>query len=86
MSKIIEDRRWCLSFLRVVSFYEMAFGTPLQESNVDNLLSEYPANFRFVLESVLSSECCKNSLPTINSLLYHNPHLLFACHSHFASH
>ncbi|KAF5300910.1 hypothetical protein FQR65_LT09073 [Abscondita terminalis] len=53
------------------TLYEMTFGAPLQESTVETLPSECPTNLRSVLESILSSESCKNGLPTIDNLLHH---------------
>ncbi|KAK4884313.1 hypothetical protein RN001_000584 [Aquatica leii] len=53
------------------TIYEMTFGAPLQESTMDSLPSDCPANLRSVLESILSSESCKNGLPTIDNLLHH---------------
>ncbi|KAF5292333.1 hypothetical protein FQA39_LY03367 [Lamprigera yunnana] len=53
------------------TLYEMTFGAPLQESTIDCLPSECAPNLRSVLESILSSESCKNGLPTIDGLLQH---------------
>lgn len=53
------------------TLYEMTFGAPLQESTVASFPSECSPLLRSVLESILSSESCKNSLPTVDNLLQH---------------
>ncbi|CAH1101102.1 unnamed protein product [Psylliodes chrysocephalus] len=46
--------------------YEMMFGNPLHESITDNIQN---CAIKNILARILSSEACKNGLPTINDLL-----------------
>ncbi|BFZ08585.1 hypothetical protein BsWGS_11624 [Bradybaena similaris] len=51
--------------------YEMAFGTQLATPTCDKFPVSCPAEIRSVLESILTTEACKNGLPTIANLLLH---------------
>nr|CAB3265330.1 PX domain-containing protein kinase-like protein [Phallusia mammillata] len=51
--------------------YEMVYGRPLNQATIDFLPPQSPAEIRSVLESILSSEACKNGLPTLEGLLSH---------------
>ncbi|KAK2185815.1 hypothetical protein NP493_222g05007 [Ridgeia piscesae] len=52
--------------------YEMAFGKQLGGATCDYFSSECPAEIRSVLESILTTEACKNGLPTVTDLLQHS--------------
>ncbi|CAI9714841.1 domain-containing kinase isoform X1 [Octopus vulgaris] len=51
--------------------YEMAFGEQLLKATCDTFPQHCPPDLRSVLELLLTSEACKNELPTINDLLNH---------------
>ncbi|CAG5120711.1 unnamed protein product, partial [Candidula unifasciata] len=51
--------------------YEMVFGTQLATPTCDKFPVSCPAEIRSVLESILTTEACKNGLPTIANLLLH---------------
>ncbi|XP_044738700.1 PX domain-containing protein kinase-like protein [Chrysoperla carnea] len=53
------------------TLFEMVFGRPLHESVCDNFPNECSPLIKSVLDSILSSEACRNGLPTINNLLSH---------------
>ncbi|XP_059167032.1 PX domain-containing protein kinase-like protein isoform X2 [Physella acuta] len=64
-----------LEMVDVYSFghvlYEMAFGNQLTTATCDTFPAECPAQIRSVLESILTSEACKNGLPSVTDLLSH---------------
>ncbi|KAH9512832.1 hypothetical protein Btru_036707 [Bulinus truncatus] len=51
--------------------YEMALGSQLSSPTCDTFPPECPAQIRSVLESILTTEACKNGLPSIVNLLSH---------------
>uniref|UniRef100_A0A2C9LVA4 Protein kinase domain-containing protein n=1 Tax=Biomphalaria glabrata TaxID=6526 RepID=A0A2C9LVA4_BIOGL len=51
--------------------YEMALGVQLNTPTCDTFPPECPAQIRSVLESILTTEACKNGLPTVANLLSH---------------
>ncbi|XP_071155726.1 PX domain-containing protein kinase-like protein isoform X1 [Mytilus edulis] len=51
--------------------YEMTFGSQLYAATCDNFPPSCPPQIRSVLESILTSEACKNGLPTVADLLSH---------------
>ncbi|XP_025106692.1 PX domain-containing protein kinase-like protein isoform X2 [Pomacea canaliculata] len=51
--------------------YEMTFGTQLNEPTCDSFPPSCPAQIRSVLESILTTEACKNGLPQVSDLLLH---------------
>lgn len=51
--------------------YEMTFGVQLNASTCDNFSTDCAPELRSVMESILTTEACKNGLPTINGLLQH---------------
>lgn len=51
--------------------YEMTFGREIPSESCDNFPPECDAELRSVLESILTSEACKNGLPTVQNLLMH---------------
>lgn len=51
--------------------YEMTFGEQLAKATCDSFPASCPAELRSVLESILTTEACKNGLPTLSDLLSH---------------
>ncbi|KAL3852603.1 hypothetical protein ACJMK2_016222 [Sinanodonta woodiana] len=51
--------------------YEMTFGQELETESCDNFPPSCPAELRSVLESILTTEACKNGLPSVQDLLLH---------------
>ncbi|KAK6175076.1 hypothetical protein SNE40_013612 [Patella caerulea] len=51
--------------------YEMTFGCPLNAPSCDIFPPECPAQIRSVLESILTTEACKNGIPSISDLFLH---------------
>lgn len=51
--------------------YEMTFGSQLNAPTCDTFPASCPAQIRSVLESILTTEACKNGLPQISDLLLH---------------
>ncbi|KAJ8302273.1 hypothetical protein KUTeg_021260 [Tegillarca granosa] len=51
--------------------YEMCFGKPLNQATCDSYPPDCPAEIRSVLESILTTEACKNGLPSLSDLLLH---------------
>lgn len=51
--------------------YEMTFGAQLYAATCDNFPPSCPPQIRSVLESILTSEACKNGIPTVSDLLSH---------------
>ncbi|KAL5013246.1 hypothetical protein ScPMuIL_007516 [Solemya velum] len=51
--------------------YEMTFGQQLREATCDEFPPSCPAEIRSVLEAILSTEACKNGIPTVSDLLLH---------------
>ncbi|KAK7503656.1 hypothetical protein BaRGS_00005195, partial [Batillaria attramentaria] len=51
--------------------YEMTFGNQLNAATCDNFPQSCPAQIRSVLESILTTEACKNGLPQVSDLLLH---------------
>ncbi|KAK2160115.1 hypothetical protein LSH36_140g05008 [Paralvinella palmiformis] len=51
--------------------YEMTFGRSLNVATCDVYPYHCPPELRSVLESVLTTEACKNGLPSVNDLLQH---------------
>ncbi|ESO84344.1 hypothetical protein LOTGIDRAFT_207280 [Lottia gigantea] len=51
--------------------YEMTFGTQLNTPSCDNFPPECPAQIRSVLESILTTEACKNGIPALADLFMH---------------
>ncbi|XP_069101211.1 PX domain-containing protein kinase-like protein isoform X1 [Argopecten irradians] len=51
--------------------YEMYFGEQLKQPTCDKFPSDCPPQLRSVLESILTTEACKNGLPTVQDLLSH---------------
>ncbi|CAL1544540.1 unnamed protein product [Lymnaea stagnalis] len=51
--------------------YEMAMGCQLTTPTCDTFPVECPAQIRSVLESILTTEACKNGLPSVTDLLSH---------------
>ncbi|XP_021343288.1 PX domain-containing protein kinase-like protein isoform X2 [Mizuhopecten yessoensis] len=51
--------------------YEMYFGEQLKQPTCDKFPPACPAQLRSALESILTTEACKNGLPTVPDLLSH---------------
>lgn len=51
--------------------YEMTFGHQLNRPTCDDFPQTCPPQIRSVLESILTSEACKNGLPQVSALLSH---------------
>ncbi|KAL4226568.1 hypothetical protein ACF0H5_014553 [Mactra antiquata] len=51
--------------------YEMTFGREIQQESCDHFPGQCPAELRSVLESILTTEACKNGLPTVQNLMMH---------------
>uniref|UniRef100_A0A2R5LNM3 Putative px domain-containing protein n=1 Tax=Ornithodoros turicata TaxID=34597 RepID=A0A2R5LNM3_9ACAR len=51
--------------------YEMAYGRPCPTATCDSYPPSCPPELRSVLEALLTTEACKNGLPTIADLLLH---------------
>ncbi|XP_041350075.1 PX domain-containing protein kinase-like protein isoform X2 [Gigantopelta aegis] len=51
--------------------YEMVLGYQLNAPSCDSFPPSCPAQIRSVLESILTTEACKNGLPTVGDLLQH---------------
>ncbi|XP_065290657.1 PX domain-containing protein kinase-like protein [Dermacentor albipictus] len=51
--------------------YEMTFGRPCNTPTCDNFPAPCPPELRSVLEALLSTEACKNGLPSVANLLMH---------------
>lgn len=51
--------------------HEIALGFQLTSPTCDKFPSECPPQIRSVLESILTTEACKNSLPSVDDLLSH---------------
>lgn len=51
--------------------YEMTFGHELEQESCDTFPPECSPQLRSVLESILTTEACKNGLPTVEGLLMH---------------
>ncbi|XP_012938998.1 PX domain-containing protein kinase-like protein isoform X2 [Aplysia californica] len=51
--------------------YEMSFGSQINAPTCDQFPPECPAQIRSVLESILTTEACKNGLPSVADLLSH---------------
>lgn len=51
--------------------YEMAFGRPCPTATCDSYPPSCPPELRSVLEALLTTEACKNGLPSIADLLLH---------------
>lgn len=51
--------------------YEMTFAHEIPAGSCDEFPPQCPAQLRSVLESILTTEACKNGLPTVQNLLQH---------------
>lgn len=51
--------------------YEMTFGRPCPKPTCDSFPAPCPPELRSVLEALISTEACKNGLPTVADLLMH---------------
>ncbi|XP_052278668.1 PX domain-containing protein kinase-like protein isoform X2 [Dreissena polymorpha] len=51
--------------------YEMTFGSELMADSCNDFPPQCPAQLRSVLESILTTEACKNGLPSVQNLLTH---------------
>ncbi|XP_060602959.1 PX domain-containing protein kinase-like protein isoform X2 [Ruditapes philippinarum] len=51
--------------------YEMTFGREVPAECCDDFPPQCPAQLRSVLESILTTEACKNGLPTVQNILMH---------------
>ncbi|KAL1429362.1 hypothetical protein MTO96_016326 [Rhipicephalus appendiculatus] len=51
--------------------YEMTFGRPWSSPTCDSFPAPCPPELRSVLEALLSTEACKNGLPSVANLLMH---------------
>ncbi|XP_053377558.1 PX domain-containing protein kinase-like protein isoform X2 [Mercenaria mercenaria] len=51
--------------------YEMTFACEVPAESCDDFPPQCPAQLRSVLESILTTEACKNGLPTVQNLLMH---------------
>nr|XP_037282205.1 PX domain-containing protein kinase-like protein isoform X1 [Rhipicephalus microplus] len=51
--------------------YEMTFGRPCSSPTCDSFPAPCPPELRSVLEALLSTEACKNGLPSVENLLMH---------------
>ncbi|XP_076330698.1 PX domain-containing protein kinase-like protein isoform X2 [Tachypleus tridentatus] len=51
--------------------YEMTFGSPCLRPTCNSFPPECPAELRSILEATISTEACKNGLPSVSHLLMH---------------